>query len=72
MRYTVNKHELIELFKNNDIPNVCDTHTGSIYNLKRMIVIVLPDGKEVQGMIYSNDCGIYCRSLEDFKDFDVV
>lgn len=68
----MNKHELIELFKNNDLPDVCDTHTGCIYDLERMIVIVLPDGKEVQGIIYSNNGGVYCRSLEDFKDFDAV
>ena len=71
-RNTLNNNELIELLENEDFPSVRDTHKGKVYGLRRLIIIVLPNGQEVQGMVYGNNSGEYCRSLDDFNDFEVA
>ena len=71
-RNTLNKKELIELLENEDFPSIRNTYTGRVYGLRRLIVIMLPNGQEVQGMMYGNNSGEYCRSLDDFNDFVIA
>lgn len=66
----MNKKELIELLENEDFPSVRDTYKCKVYSLRRLIVIVLPNGQELQGMMYGNNSGEYCRALDDFNDFE--
>ena len=69
---TLNKKELIELLESEDFPSVRDTYKDKVYSLRRLIVIVLPNGQELQSMMYGNNSGEYCRALDDFNDFEPV